>query len=743
MKVFDKRPLSLILCILLGAFVFFASGDKTVRIVIISLSAALALIPIFLKELSKSQKLKLVLCSFLVLFASLLSYLYFDLWYYADNRFDEKCEIVGTVEEFNFDKSTKTLVLSTDSINEKAFSHYKIKVLLENNDTTNITIGTKIGFTANLDSFESTADFDSAAYYYSRGFSASASNIENLTVIEQSSESFFYKIAQYRKSLSRKLVLHSNSESGGLLSALLLGEREFLSGQIRLDFSRIGISHILALSGMHLAILCYGFSHLLSMMRVSKKWRKLSEILFAILYMGLTGFPVSVMRSGLMLIISSLLFLLASSKDSLTNLFLSVTVIILIQPYSVFDISLWLSAFATLGIVIFSELTEKGSCEPQTHQNVFLTFLAPILSSVFAISSTVLLSHIYFKSISLVSLISTFVFSPIILVFMYIGTFYLFTASFIPIGGIIKAFGNVIIELAHSASSVKFALVSTDFWLTKALIIISTLFLFFFLVLDIKRKKSATVILSVLLIASISSAGIYTATKARTFDFVYTENDERERILMKSKSETTLIEISTPTKSLSYETLSYLEGKDILYLDNYFITNYSNNVISSIEIMLSGIYVENIYVPAPKSQEHKLLYSEILKLKDRYRIKIIPYLEEEMLAFSDFTVFPIFYDKNGKFAMTAYYDDQFYTYLTADMLRYDTASTALNIMNGAKTVIIGAKGHLSENYKFIYKLPKDTKLIYNKKTGLAEEILDYYENNITVDPSGSIDLYVE
>ena len=142
--------------------------------------------------------------------------------------------------------------------------------MLENNDTTNITIGTKIGFTANLDSFESTADFDSAAYYYSRGFSASASNIENLTVIEQSSESFFYKIAQYRKSLSRKLVLHSNSESGGLLSALLLGEREFLSGQIRLDFSRIGISHILALSGMHLAILCYGFSHLLSMMRVSK-----------------------------------------------------------------------------------------------------------------------------------------------------------------------------------------------------------------------------------------------------------------------------------------------------------------------------------------------------------------------------------------------------------------------------------------------------------------------------------------
>ncbi len=744
MKVFDKRPLSLILCILLGAFVFFTYGDKTVRITIISVSVILLLIAIFVKTLLASQRVILVVSACLIVFASLSSYLYFDLWFYADNRYSERCEIIGRVESYDFDPLTKTLVISTESINSESFSEYKLKVLLDENDTTDITVGTIIKFTAELCPFEKTSDFDAASYYYSSGHSANAEKIENLTVIEQDSAPFYYKITEYRKSLTRKLVLNSSKESGGLLGALLLGDRDFLSGQLRLDFSRIGISHILALSGMNVAILCFGFSKLLSMLRVGKKWCKVSEILFAALYVTITGFPVSVMRAGIMLMLSSLLFLLCGSKDSVTNLLISVAVIILIQPYSVFDISLWLSAFATLGIIIFAELTEKPlSLGEEKKKFRPVDFFTPILSSVFAVGATLALSNFYFNSISALSIVSTFIFSPIFNIFIYLGTFFLFTATFIPLGNVINLLGGFIADFAHAFSSVKYSLLSTNFVLTEILIIIFTLFLFFFLVLDIRKKKTAALIVCALLASSIASAAVYTVNKNSDFALEYIEQDENERILMKKNSTAHLMEISTPTRALSYKTLSYLKSNDIVFLDDYFITSYTNYTYESLEIIFSGIYIKNVYLPAPKTVEQKEIYSDILKLKEEYQINFIPYTEDEMLVFSDFTLFPAYYDENGKFAATINYHDEFYTYVTADMLTANTENYAIKIMNGANTVIIGAKGSNKSLSDFIYKLEGNTKLIYNRKSGLTDEILNYYENRITVDPSGTVNLYVE
>ena len=54
--------------------------------------------------------------------------------------------------------------------------------------------------------------------------------------------------------------MSSSAENGGLLAALLLGDQTYLSGQTKLDCSRIGITHILALSGMHISIICSALS---------------------------------------------------------------------------------------------------------------------------------------------------------------------------------------------------------------------------------------------------------------------------------------------------------------------------------------------------------------------------------------------------------------------------------------------------------------------------------------------------
>ena len=204
-----------------------------------------------------------------------------------------------------------------------------------------------------------------------------------------------------------------------------------------------------------------------------------------------------------------------------------------------------------------------------------------------------------------------------------------------------------------------------------------------------------------------------------------------------------LIEVSSITNSISYETISYLNDNGVCYLDNYFIYSYNDKTADALKVLFSRIYVENLFVAAPKSEEQIVIYEELLALKEVYKVNIIPYVEEEMLQLSDFSVFPVYFDSYGRLALTILYDNEFYTYLTADMLNASTLNHALKLMNGANTVIIGSKGYIGTNYDFILKLDTSTRLIYNKKTGLSDEILDYYENRIVVDPNGTVDLYVE
>jgi hypothetical protein len=227
------------------------------------------------------------------------------------------------------------------------------------------------------------------------------------------------------------------------------------------------------------------------------------------------------------------------------------------------------------------------------------------------------------------------------------------------------------------------------------------------------------------------------------FSFEYNEEEDRERILMKCDSDACLVEISNPSKKVSYETVRYLKENDILHLKSYVITAYNTKTKEALDAMLSGVFIENIYLCTPQNSTQKEIYSEILKLKNVYEINIITYTPDKKIEFSDFALYPVFCDNKGKFAITIKYNDEFYSYVTADMLEESTRNHALKIMYGANTVIIGAKGENSNSDPFIYKISGDTRLIYNKKSGLTDEILKYYENRITADPSGKIDLYVE
>ncbi len=87
MRLFDKRPLGLVLCIMLGGFVLFTRGSLIFRILTI-ISAAVLLSFYIISIIKKNKKTVLLACTMGLCFSMLFSYIYFDLWFCAAQRFE-------------------------------------------------------------------------------------------------------------------------------------------------------------------------------------------------------------------------------------------------------------------------------------------------------------------------------------------------------------------------------------------------------------------------------------------------------------------------------------------------------------------------------------------------------------------------------------------------------------------------------------------------------------------------------
>lgn len=214
-----------------------------------------------------------------------------------------------------------------------------------------------------------------------------------------------------------------NRDTGDFLISVLLGDKYFLSQENRETFSGAGLAHILALSGMHVAIIITILSGLLfplSLLKL-KNFRIIILLILLWVYVFLTGSSASTVRAAIM---ASLLFfsLMTERKNSaLNSLLAAVLIILLINPLDLWDIGLQLSFLCVAAILIFSQ-----KLNPAQHHSHPWTFkiIALILISVITSFTTWTLVAYYFKNIPLLFLPSNFIIVPFLPLFIGIGLFY-------------------------------------------------------------------------------------------------------------------------------------------------------------------------------------------------------------------------------------------------------------------------------------------------------------------------------
>jgi len=139
-----------------------------------------------------------------------------------------------------------------------------------------------------------------------------------------------------------------------VLHGMVLGEdlpEDGAGARMKLAFQRTGTIHLLTVSGLHVSFIVAGLSWLLARLGLPKRGRILPLILGVGFYMLMTGLETPVIRAGLMLLIYMISDLIGVRDQASNRLALAAGILILFNPYTLFEVGFQLSVTATLGVV--------------------------------------------------------------------------------------------------------------------------------------------------------------------------------------------------------------------------------------------------------------------------------------------------------------------------------------------------------------------------------------------------------
>ncbi len=681
----------------------------------------------FLIKADKGKRLLTRLAAVLIVVGALFSFLYFELYFKAYNVYSEEVEIIGTVESVSESSSyTNRLVINAESI-EGTPSAYRFYAYPTKNEAKGIIEGTRISFKASIGGFSA----ESYIYNIAKGINGYANDVTDLRILEYTDGGLKVLFNRTREYLTRYIITLSDGKSGAILSALLLGERDYLPDQLRLDFKRIGISHILALSGMHLAILSLGINKLLSLFRIKKKTRIAVTALFVLLYMALTGFSVSVVRAGIMLILSSILFLLSRTKDSLTSLSVAVLIICLFTPYAIMDVSLWLSALATFGIIAFSEYAATLKPVKTTKEKILRYLELSLLASVFAISATIAISTVCFGGFSILAPITTIIFSFLAEIIMYLGCTTMIIGWLIPLGWLLSPLCGLMTWLAGAFSSIEFAYVSSYFDIAIIAILIYTVAFILFLVLKLKNPNRALKLLLVLYAVINIIPTVSTATESNRESVIYQSDTRCDLMLVRSENEVCLINSAQYSKNLVYTALDLLEEAKVTTLDKYYLTHYSWSIDDDVETLLYNISVDKIYLPAPRNEDEETILKLVRKTVSDHRTEVVVFREYETVNVGDYTINLLHSEPYGNSSMNAFCvarGDEVYTYISSGLLSGSTKDKFLTYISMSDHIILGEHGRKYKDRVYLTECYEDldSLIINSSNVFLVQENLQYF-----------------
>lgn len=258
-------------------------------------------------------------------------------------------------------KSTKNyseiLYLSS---NESPRKNYVVYLSDKNISISELHIGQYISVSGeylNFDLPENEGQFNMRKYYRIKGIEGAIKKAK-IHKVSRKYDVFLDYLYVIKENAKDVFEMYLSKEDAGTMEALVLGDKDRLNEEIKELYQEAGFSHILSLSGLHIATVGLFLLKLLKRLGIGNKSAAFISVVIMVSYSLMTGFSTSTMRALVMFILGVLALCLGRTYDLITAVNFSIILILFENPYYIYDSGFLLSVSSVFGIALLCPIFE-------------------------------------------------------------------------------------------------------------------------------------------------------------------------------------------------------------------------------------------------------------------------------------------------------------------------------------------------------------------------------------------------
>lgn len=517
-------------------------------------------------------------------------------------------------------------------------------------------------------------EFSLPSYYKGEGISG-VFQAKTIDLVRGESSPFAKELFTLKQSLGNRIDALFPEETAGFLKSLFLGERSGITLSEKSLYQSAGISHILAISGLHLSLLGGFFYRLLRKIKLSSLLSSLITSFFLFSYFLFTGSSHSAFRALFMLFLRFAAIQLGKGKDLLSQLSFALLFLLWLNPLSLYSIGMQCSFFTLFVFFLLEErpgkavrkkkekalskICKKHALGFSKHPSLLLKFPAYLSKLIPCLLSTLphRLQGSFLFYLALLPLFSLTQFSfplyapllnllllPLLPFFFLLGAVSIFL-SYLPEQDFLllhllsfssRFLLNLLFQIFHLFMEKSLALPFSQILLGKMQALsVMFYFLFLYLLFFFPKAKSLSLLLS---LGFLLTFPLYLPRPPKELEIAALDVGQGDGFVLRKGNLVFTIDNGSTSKNLFPEQIffPYCKAKRIQHIDYALLTHCDRDHISGIQALLEknpSISLSHLILPASALQDHR--YDLLKRLAYNHGADVSYWQKGDELVFSE------------------------------------------------------------------------------------------------------------
>ena len=457
-------------------------------------------------------------------------------------------------------------------------------------------------------------------------------------------DGILYKIRKYI-SVNCDYLFEDFKYASDISKAVIVGDRSDMDSYTFTVYKTAGISHVLAISGLHISIITMGLFRLLTLFRVGRNVSSIISAIVSIFYAALVGFSPGVVRAAFMMSLMMVLGVCFRNADRFTSLFHILLLLIITNPYAICAPGLQLSFLCTLGIILCSSLINKTSYlfSSKLRRSRGLMFLvykfvpSALTSMVIAIVASIFSFPVLYSSFDTVSYISPIANIVAVPLFSY-GVIISFIALLLslvckPLAVVVAYPAGLLFDFVSKFAKLFFDMdIGITSVHTPIMIIPLLLSIVFVGAMLFKPKANYKIYVLYVIVFSLTLM-LATAVNGNLY--------KNQAVMEYSKNGSEYIYVSYENKNVYIDIGGYTSNPSAVFengltsLNAYVMMDFNSYSLQRLEYFVSNTKVHTLVLPNTKSSYDVYFLSKIKELANEQKCDILLYKDVYCVEFSD------------------------------------------------------------------------------------------------------------